>query len=573
MSSVSSLRAELSAWQSKLATIQRENAAFAAEIAALCGAVGGATGALVETNNHIGNTLHTGASRLTSAHETALKTYELQGEISAVYERLKRMELANKKIRELQNKKYYEFKTYRRVRKIVQGVMDNLDFNMVSMDLIEKAIEKDHLQTPDYWLTCVLLAVVSWMDGSKERAERALDQALRLDKKRTASFLLIFNLRMGRDEAALKWFDVLRAMDLVGADKSMLMLFFSLLSRTLNDSVSEPTRQKVTSYVRGLIDESLAEAGISREEAIGRIERLMVGMCAESAFEYPLIVKHCPSWTTFWSPLVLARNNERLIDYYADVMNVDAVATNDFLKTYIDEVVEAPSDSERGVYDEIARNENIIRLQGDAEAADASWAAKQTEADERLDVIGRMLHWVYDPAGTLEVNPQMRLSMFALLKDVQTISASRYIEHYRAAFTSKAGVVLDDFGFDADFADLAPAKEAAAGHCAAKCAEEQAAIKDIGGYVAMGVGAALFVAAFFVDLSVLAVAALAIVGGLGFMFYNKKEREKIALKWVSVEANMQHTLEGLGAEFTRYRQEYAEWDMLSDRLVAQLEAL
>ena len=567
------MRAELSSLQGQLATIQRENAQFAAEISAVCGAVGTATGALVETNNHISSTLQTGTSRLANAHATALSTQELQGEISWIYERLKRMELANKRIRELQNKRYYEFKTYRQVRKIVQGVMDNLDFNMVSLDLIEKAIEKNHLQTPDYWLTCVLLAVVSWMDGSRERAQRALDQALQLDKKRTAAFLLIFNLRMGRDEAAIKWFSVLKDMELVGADKSMVLLFFSLLSRTIKEAVSEGTRQKVIGHVRRLIDQSMTDVGVGREETIARMEKLMVGMCSESAFEYPLMVKHCPAWTSFWSPLVLARNNEKLIGYYGDIMNVTESATNEFLKVYIDEVVAAPSGTEQGVYDEIERNENIISFQGDVDAAEAAWASSKSEAVERLDVVSKMLHWVYDPVGSLEANPQMRLSMFTLMKDLQITSASRYIEHYRAAFVTKTEVVVDGFSVNADLQNIAAAKSEATAYCNAKCAEDQAAVKDVSAYVAMAAGVALAVAAYWVGPALLAVAALAVVGGFGFIFYNKKEREKISLKWDSITANMQSTLDELGAEFTQYAAEYAEWDMLSDRMLAQLEAL
>ncbi|MDZ4169622.1 MAG: hypothetical protein U1E26_08195 [Coriobacteriia bacterium] len=567
------LRARLSQEQARLAEIQRQNAELAAEIAAVSTAVGAATGVLAATSNHISTTLDTGTARLSNAHETALATYELQGQIGFIYERLKRMELANKKIRELQNTRYYDFKTYRQVRKIVQGMMDNLDFNMVTNDLLERAIEKSHLQTPDYWLTCVLLAVVAWMDDSRERADRAINRALELDKKRTAAFLLVFNLRVRRDEAAVEWFRVLRALPLVGADKSMVLLFFSLLSRTIRESVSESTRESIAAYVRELMDGSLADSGVTQEMLVHRVETLMTNMCSESAFDYPLMVKHCPTWATLWTPLVMARNNEKLIRYYAAIMDVGDSATNEFLKVYLDEIVAAPSAIEQRVYDEIERNETIIRFQGDLEAAEADHTDRKTAEAERFDVVDQMFRWVYEPAGALEANAQMRLNMFTLLKELQLKAAASYIQHYRASFVSKVELTVDDFTVLADLDNMSSAKESAKNHCDVKRAAEQATVKDTVTYILIAAGVAVGIAAFFTSLSLLGVGAAAIIGGLGYIYYNRSEREKIGLKWDGITRNMQATLDDISAEFAGYAREYAEWDVLSERLVAQLESL
>ena len=99
----SDLRSQLSSYRSELSAIQRENARLQGEINAMTSAVAAAEGALVSTRNHILRTLETGNARLIDANAKSLAAYELQGEIAVVYERLKRMELANKKIRECNN--------------------------------------------------------------------------------------------------------------------------------------------------------------------------------------------------------------------------------------------------------------------------------------------------------------------------------------------------------------------------------------------------------------------------------------------------------------------------------------
>jgi hypothetical protein len=569
----SDLRSKLSSYQSELSAIERENARLQGEVFAITSAIAAANGALVSTQNHILGSLETGNARLIDAHSTSLSAYELQGEIALIYERLKRMELANKKIRECNNTRYYDFATYRQVRKIVQGVMDNLDLHMVGDEMLAKAIEKKHLETPDFWLTCVLIAITAWKDDAPERAARAINRAMELDKKKVATFLLIFNLRMRRDEAAVKWFETLKGMPLVGADNSMILLFFSLLSRTIHERVADSTREAIGAYVARLMEESLAAAGHSQDEVVGRVEATMIGMSVDGAFDYPLLQRHCTSVESLRTPLALARNNRRIIEFFTEIIEVEVPSTNEFLKEYLDQVVAAPCAVEQAVYDEIERNEAIIRFQGDLEAAEADYGNRKSHDIERLDVVVEMLRWVFDPASLTEVNPQMRLNMVTLLRGIDQEAASRYVDDYRAGFVSKGDVVIGDFTAAADFEDIGPAKDAARAFCDAKCAEEQSTIKDVVAYVLFGVAAATAAGAFFTSWALFIVAAVALVGGAGYLYYNKSERQKVALKHEGIARNLQASLDDLSAEYAEYAREYAEHDTQSDRLIALLESV
>ena len=51
--------------------------------------------------------------------------------------------------------------------------MDNLDLNMVNTAIIYKSIEKQHLLTPDFWLTSALIAIMAWKENDKPLADRA----------------------------------------------------------------------------------------------------------------------------------------------------------------------------------------------------------------------------------------------------------------------------------------------------------------------------------------------------------------------------------------------------------------
>ena len=144
------LKSKLNQLESQLRQAERVNAELRGELSTVERGVSRAHKELEDYNDRIRGTLDNCNGAMTSSHQRVIDAIEVQGEIERMYVRFKQMELANKKIRAANNKKYYDFANYRTVRKIVQGIMDNLDVNMVSDKTITKSVEVQHLQTPDY---------------------------------------------------------------------------------------------------------------------------------------------------------------------------------------------------------------------------------------------------------------------------------------------------------------------------------------------------------------------------------------------------------------------------------------
>lgn len=269
------LRAEISRLESELRSIERENNALRSEISSTVNSVNQAERNLADYNQHIRNTLDNANGTINSSINCALDAYELQGQINKLYVRYKNVELANKRIRALNNKKYYDFNNFRTVRKIVQGMMDNLDLNMVSDAIIYKSIERQHLKTPDFWLTPALLSVMAWKNDDKPLADRAIAEAVKLDMKNSCMFYMIFNMRMGRDSAVVKWFLEYQKCELKGSDENTFLMLFSLISKTLSDTVDDETAQLISDYIHRLIVECAKKEGYSEEEVVGLILSLI----------------------------------------------------------------------------------------------------------------------------------------------------------------------------------------------------------------------------------------------------------------------------------------------------------
>ena len=123
---------------------------------------------------------------------------------------------------------------------------------------------------------------------------------------------------------------------------------------------------------------------------------------------------------------------------------------NTFLKGYIDELIASPNQAEKEVYDEIAYNELVIKLEGDVTAAKEQFDAEQTKKANDLNLIAEMIDWIYERESQ-EVNGQIKLSMFTLTKMLQEKAAESHVEDYRARRKNNYAATLGEYSTTVNF--------------------------------------------------------------------------------------------------------------------------
>ena len=496
------LQSELNALERKLSQAQQINRELRGELSTITNGVSNANKELSDYNSKIRNTLDNCNGTMNSSHQRVVDAIALQGEIEVLYTRFKHVELANKKIRECNNKKYYDFANYRTVRKIVQGIMDNLDVQMVSDKTITKSVEVQHLQTPDYWLTCVLISVMAWRNNDKELADRAMARAINLDKKNSAIFYMLFNLRMGRDEAALKWFYTFHECELKGSDQRTFLMLFSLVSKTLSDSVDENTKNEVFSFIKKVIDANMKASGYDEDEIIARIKHNFNRMKPSDQLQYSMLRKCCGEFDQLTSTMMQAKNNINILEFILKTSNVPEEQKNTFLKGYIDELIASPNQAEKEVYDEIAYNELVIKLEGDVTAAKEQFDAEQTKKANDLNLIAEMIDWIYERESQ-EVNGQIKLSMFTLTKMLQEKAAESHVEDYRARRKNNYAATLGEYSTTINFKREDEEYDKIKKFYTEKKDAEIATIKAWPAYIGFGVAVAALIGCFFVGFGLL----------------------------------------------------------------------
>lgn len=559
------LKAEVSRLGSRLHGIERENDQLRAEINEAVNSINQAERDLSDYNQHIRYTLENAAGAIDNSINRALGAYELQGQIDELYTRYKYVELANKKIRALNNKKYYDFNNYRTVRKIVQGMMDNLDLNMVSDKIIYKSIERQHLKTPDFWLTSALISIMAWKNDDKLLADRALESAVKLDKKNSSIFYMIFNMRMGREEAAVKWFLEYQKCDLKGSDENTFLMLFSLISKTLSDHVDEETSGMISGFIHKLMVECAKKEGYSEGDVVGLIRGKMLSLMRTEAYDFPLLANYCKDYGNIVKMLNLSRNNYNILEFILRVVHVPVTEKNTYLKEYLNELLAKPNAVEIETYNEIEYNELIIRLGGEVEAAKASFDQELLRREAELNIVSSMIKWIYD-FGNEDVNGQMRLNMFTLVKSLQEKAAASYFDLYRSMVTEVHPVQILDFSADMNFSEEAGEVSKAEHFYQEQQSREISAVKNAPAYIALGIGAVCGVAAFFTHLLLLVGLGIGVCVGISILAANNFKKKNIILKIQKQKAVVLDLLHKLFDEYARMKELYKEFDGVSGKI-------
>ncbi len=493
------LKSQIKSLEKKLWELDSENKSLKSELGSVVSSLYESENELARYNQYMENTLDNAKNIIIDSRNLSLKTYEIQGEIDKLYTRYKSVELANKKIRKLNNKKYYEFNNYRTVRKIVLGMMDNFDLTMISDRVIYKAVEKQHLVTPDFWLTCALLAIMGWKSDDKKLSERAIETSMKLDKKNTSLFFIVFNLRMDRDEAALKWFLEYQKCDLKSSDENNFLMMFSLISKTLNENVEEKTANVVTDYINTIIKECAEKEGYRESDIVDYVEYKMKSLVKNKTYDYPYLSKYCKEYEEISRMLNYALNNYNILEFILKITNVSIEERNCYLKEYINQLVAKPNKEEIKVYEDIEYNEMIIKMNGESEKAKEIIDTEKENNKKELNIIYTIIKWVYD-FDNENISEQMRYNMFTLVKAIQQKATETYFASYRNLYADSREVVINDYSSIMNFSNELDEHNKVKEFYSEKKRKELAEASNVGVYIIFLLGLGFIVAAYYVDL-------------------------------------------------------------------------
>lgn len=134
-----------------------------------------------------------------------------------------------------------KFRYYDDVRRQVTGLLQSVDLAVVRRETITKIAEEVVLKTPNYWLGRCFVALTAWINDQKDIADKALNDAMRLNDEDTSLFFFLVNVRINRNKPALIWLNRYLSMqdpnhlnmNIINVMNSMISGIYGLDAKTL----------------------------------------------------------------------------------------------------------------------------------------------------------------------------------------------------------------------------------------------------------------------------------------------------------------------------------------------------
>ncbi len=559
--------------QFKIAEQQRINRELHQDLYELENGVSHAASEWSSLTSQINTSLINGADRVNNSHELTLKAYELQGEIEKLYKLFKNVEMANKNIRSLQNKIYYDFANYNAVRKIVEALLNNIEFNYVNERVITKAVEIKHLQMPDYWLTCALLALMAWKDDDRNKAERALEKAMELDKKNTSIFFFAIYMRFDREAAALKWFESYISCELTGDDDQNILFMMSIVSRTVEKECDEKTYAVVNNFINHTLESRLRAEGYSEESMVIRVAGYMNRTIRNTPMDRPFLSKYCKESGVMQQLLNTVRNNENVLELIRNIVNITDLEKRNRLNNFIDNVIARTNTAEVGVRNDIRYNETVIKYHGEVEQARAEHNAWLEHNKNSLDIVSEFVDWVYDPKDK-DICPAERQRLFLLTKHISEKAVDYNVSVYRRLHKDDFNIEIGDYQTHAHLSDVSGESQKIEAFCREQAAALIAQQKLWKSFIWFGAAVLALVGAILIPLEGLYfVTGIGVIGGVISIIAKKVAKKRIAENHQRKAERMKSVFAQLNEDFNAYERKLAEYDKYYNEIKAEFAKL
>jgi hypothetical protein len=305
------------------------------------------------------------------------------------YRRRTELQLAETRIVKVRQELERRFGHHDEVRRRVTGILQAADLRVVRAETVRSTAEELMLGAPGYWLAPGLVALMAWMIGDREIADRALSEALRRDPYKTELFFTLVCRRAGRPEAMSRWLGLyLHRLDPQAIDREVVVVLDAVATGTLGQKAQEVFWQQSLEWI-----ETLRQIpGQVEAQARRWLEVLAAERGRVAPDEFKLLRAHSPTWPALEASLAGVRRNSRVVERFRKV-----VETPTLLPPSVLSAVDGLLDTLVSRFDEeelpLRRQERLLQLildeEGDRQRAEEK-AAVEEALVEKVSFVGRL---------------------------------------------------------------------------------------------------------------------------------------------------------------------------------------
>lgn len=367
---------------------------------------------------------------------------QLLRDVSEKYFSYKNLSTATKNLTQYNDEYANKFKFYRELRRISLGCVMAVDTNLVSQEAVRTKVEKSYLANTDYWLAYAIAAVMLWWSDERAAAGRAVKRALSFSARKSSLFFLFVNLKFGRRDSALKWYEYYlgdaHAND-VGEE------FQYLLEAQLSGSFGND--RELEESVRAHIDDMFNEITVYsinfHEDVSEAACRFMQTKSHVSDFEFFNLPEYCEQWEQMKTVLSDAEKNVMVAREYQRLAQEPerSEGVNERLEDTIYNLIESMDPQEEQLYRKIRYNELVIAAKGDVHKAEVAFAERYPE-NGPVGFADLLKKWAFTEDDAIILPQTRRFATERLGSDIRA-GMNKFIEGYRSSVQDRYTLKVD----------------------------------------------------------------------------------------------------------------------------------
>lgn len=439
------------------------------------------------------------------------------------------------------NKKFGNFDV---IRHQTEGLLESINLNLVSKKTLGAESEKILFNTPGYYLSYALLAVISWFNNDRNKAYAALNEALKLNTEKTSLFIGLVHFKLNRTATGIKWLKkYLELQNPLSLDNNYISLIEGLTANDFDEVTSKMLNDHIDKCANEAKIPEVIDAQVKRWEEVFR----QINIEYEDG-QFPNIMHFTNNYEGIKTSLI---NAESYYDLYFKITglleNVNNIDDKDLSKL-IKNFIFSYEDEELKLKKDILQDNLIIKHRGNSKKADEEFKNSSISLEKTSDFYSMMSNILLERN---DVSLNTKKIAISYLKDIIKTAINNVIPYNEEKMPATVITINDYNGVTTNGSNENELKELMHKHIRTPYDKALAnySFFDIKIILAsIGALSGLFLSILLNIWLGFAVILIALI--LIFYFASKiiKEREQIENEYLEVERNYDDALENILAE-------------------------
>jgi hypothetical protein len=307
---------------------------------------------------------------------------------------------------------------YDQLRRTATGVLHAIDLSLERSNIIKSVTEEMMIVTPKYWLAPALVALTGWVSDQRELAQKALEEAMRRNPKKTCLFFALVSRRYNRQEACRQWFEqYFQEVNPMEMDRDMIMVIDGITNGVFPLSISNTFMEQSGQW----IDEFTSKIDLLSEEREKWRDALFQRVNYPSMEgKYPYIAENSTNWKEIGYSAQIVQYHDEIGNYVEQALNRDLTPSSrveEAVDNLLEKLVFQYEEDELPLRREERSMQIIIEANGEDEEIDQKIKAEAelfAPSQNYLELLRNMAMY----PETLKVSAASQRYALAVLKDV-----------------------------------------------------------------------------------------------------------------------------------------------------------